>query len=157
MGAASSTSPSSTPSIETDASCTSAVIPTESEQLQVTAALELVQSLVHTATLSVQVTCAVQSKPKVLILAADCCILSLTYPNIPPTGGVSAMTRYLSSLLLLVLGSSVAFAQTTEKLLPSDRPIEQAVDYYIGAKLKEAKITPAPRAIFTTTSRVARW
>jgi hypothetical protein len=56
------------------------------------------------------------------------------------------MMRNLMTLLLVLLGSSVAFAQSAEKLLPADRTIEQAIDYYIDAKLKEAKTIPAPLA-----------
>src|SRR5713226_139134 len=81
-----------------------------------------------------------------LILAADCCILLDTYLTFPPTGGVSAMMRNLMTLLLVLLGSSVAFAQAAEKLLPADGPIEHGIDHYIDVKLKEAKINPAPLA-----------
>ena len=56
------------------------------------------------------------------------------------------MLRNLSTFLLVLLGSSVAFAQPSVKLLPTDRPIEQAIDHYIDAKLKEAALTPAPLA-----------
>src|ERR1017187_865814 len=81
-----------------------------------------------------------------LLPAALCCILSLTYPTIPPTGGVSAMMRNLIALLVALLGSSVAFAQRDTDLLPANRPIEQVIDHYIDAKLKEAKVAPAPQA-----------
>jgi Protein of unknown function (DUF1549)/Protein of unknown function (DUF1553) len=53
------------------------------------------------------------------------------------------MLRKLSALLFVLLGSSVALAQSSEKLLPADRPIEQVIDHYIDAKLKEEKITAA--------------
>jgi hypothetical protein len=56
------------------------------------------------------------------------------------------MLRNLSALLLVLLGSSVALAQSSEKLVPADRPIEQVIDHYIDAKLKEDKITAAPPA-----------
>ena len=56
------------------------------------------------------------------------------------------MMRNFSTLVLILLGSSVAFAQSAEKLLPADRTIEQAIDYYIDAKLKEAKTISAPLA-----------
>ena len=56
------------------------------------------------------------------------------------------MMRSFSTLVLILLGSSVAFAQSAEKLLPADRTVDQAIDYYIDAKLKEAKTIPAPLA-----------
>ena len=56
------------------------------------------------------------------------------------------MMRNLMTLLLFLLGSSVAFAQSAEKLLPADRTVDQAIDYYIDAKLKETKTIPAPLA-----------
>ena len=56
------------------------------------------------------------------------------------------MMRSFSTLVLILLGSSVAFAQSAEKLLPADRTVDQAIDYYIDAKLKEAKTISAPLA-----------
>jgi hypothetical protein len=53
--------------------------------------------------------------------------------------------RNLAALCFVLVGSSVTFAQA-EKLLPADRSIEQAVDHYIEAKLKEENVTPAPAA-----------
>ena len=55
------------------------------------------------------------------------------------------MMRNLAALCLVLLGSSVAFAQA-DKLLPADRSIEQAIDHYIDANLKEENVTPAPAA-----------
>jgi Protein of unknown function (DUF1549)/Protein of unknown function (DUF1553) len=54
------------------------------------------------------------------------------------------MTRNLLAFSFLVLVSSSAYSQG--KLLPADRPVEQAIDQYIDARLKEEKITPAPPA-----------
>jgi hypothetical protein len=56
------------------------------------------------------------------------------------------MTRYLSAAFCLLIGSSFAFAQDATKLLPADGPIEQAIDHYIDAKLKDGKVVPAPPA-----------
>jgi hypothetical protein len=56
------------------------------------------------------------------------------------------MMRNLMTLLLILLGSSVVFAQSAEKLLPADGPIEHGIDHYIDVKLKEAKTKPAPLA-----------
>ncbi|MBI3821788.1 MAG: DUF1549 domain-containing protein, partial [Planctomycetes bacterium] len=56
------------------------------------------------------------------------------------------MFRNLTAFVVLGLGSSMALAQTPLKLLPPDRPIEQAIDHYIDAKLKDEKVTPAPAA-----------
>jgi hypothetical protein len=58
------------------------------------------------------------------------------------------MIRNLAVVCCIVLTSSIALAQTGEgeKLLPADRSIEQAIDHYIDAKLKEDGITPAARA-----------
>ncbi len=56
------------------------------------------------------------------------------------------MMRYFLTLCLVLFTSSVAFAQTDTDLLPADRPIEQAVDYYFDAKLKKEGVTPAPPA-----------
>ena len=53
------------------------------------------------------------------------------------------MTRNLIACLVLLLASSIAAAQSSEKLLPPDRPIEQALDHYIDAKLKADSITAA--------------
>jgi hypothetical protein len=53
------------------------------------------------------------------------------------------MTRNLTACLFLLLASSIASAQASEKLLPADRPIEQAIDHYIDAKLKADSITAA--------------
>src|SRR5262249_2949023 len=53
-------------------------------------------------------------------------------PTLPPAGGASAMLGNLSTLTVALLASSAAFAQA--KLLPADRPIEQAIDHYIDAK-----------------------
>ncbi len=56
------------------------------------------------------------------------------------------MLRSITACSLLFLGSSFAFGQPSVPLLPADRSIEQAVDHYIDAKLKEDKVTAAPRA-----------
>jgi hypothetical protein len=52
------------------------------------------------------------------------------------------MTRFLPALLYILIGSSLAFAQS----LPADRPIEQAIDHYIDVQLKAEKVIPAPAA-----------
>src|SRR6516164_2145527 len=56
------------------------------------------------------------------------------------------MMRNLSSLVIILLGSSVASAQSGGKLMPANLPVEQAIDHYLDAKLNEAKLTPAPLA-----------
>jgi hypothetical protein len=50
-----------------------------------------------------------------------------------------------STLLALLLTSHVVLAQaeTPVVLLPEDRPIEQAIDHYVNAGLREAKVNPA--------------
>src|SRR5947209_5435271 len=82
-----------------------------------------------------------------LLQVRPCCILFIAClaflpRKIPPAGGVSLMTRPLSTLLFVLILSSAASAQT--KLLPATTSIEQAVDHYIDARLKEENITPAP-------------
>jgi len=54
------------------------------------------------------------------------------------------MKRFFAALFVLLVSSSIAFAQA--KLLPADRPIEQAIDHYIDAKLKAENTIPAPPA-----------
>jgi len=54
------------------------------------------------------------------------------------------MMRNLVACGCVLFTSTLAFAQ--DKLLAADRPIEQAVDHYIDAKLKAEGITPAPPA-----------
>ena len=49
------------------------------------------------------------------------------------------MLRDFTALFVVVLGSSVAVAQSS--LLPPDRPIEQAIDHYLDAKLQADKVT----------------
>jgi hypothetical protein len=56
------------------------------------------------------------------------------------------MMRLSSTLLAVLISSSVAVAQPADKLQPADRPIEQVIDHYIDAKLKDSKVTPAPAA-----------
>lgn len=56
------------------------------------------------------------------------------------------MTRKLPAMLIVLLFASVAAAQTELKLLPADRPIDQAIDHYIDTKLKQEGVTPAPLA-----------
>ncbi len=56
------------------------------------------------------------------------------------------MTRYLLTLLAGLVASSIAVAQPDTDLLPKDRPIDQVIDYYLDAKLKAAKVAPAPTA-----------
>ena len=56
------------------------------------------------------------------------------------------MTRNLLALSFVLIGSTLAFAQSSDKLLPADRPMEQAIDHYLDARLREEKITPAPAA-----------
>jgi hypothetical protein len=53
------------------------------------------------------------------------------------------LLRLTFPLLVALCAGSLARA---DDLLPPDRPIEQAVDFYIDARLKEAKLTPAPQA-----------
>src|SRR5437899_11410066 len=57
------------------------------------------------------------------------------------------MLRRYPPLALLVfgLGFSPTFAQPPA-LQPADRPIEQAIDHYIDAELKEAAVQPAAPA-----------
>ncbi|MCI0456277.1 MAG: DUF1549 and DUF1553 domain-containing protein [Gemmataceae bacterium] len=52
------------------------------------------------------------------------------------------------SLLLtpLVFASLTASAWADDKLLPPDRPIAEVVDHYLDARLKKAKVNPAPAA-----------
>jgi hypothetical protein len=45
--------------------------------------------------------------------------------------------------VLLLAGGSTA---TADELLPPDRPIEEVVDHYLDARLKEEGVTPAPPA-----------
>jgi hypothetical protein len=54
--------------------------------------------------------------------------------------------RKFTALLVAVLGPSLAIAQTDSDILPPDRPIEQVIDYYIDAKLKDGKQAAAPAA-----------
>lgn len=54
------------------------------------------------------------------------------------------MLRILTAAGLFLFACTVAQAQA--ELLPADRPIEQAIDHYIDAKLKKEGVTPAPRA-----------
>lgn len=49
-------------------------------------------------------------------------------------------------LPLVVFVVLPAWSWSQETLLPADRPLEQVVDHYIAAQLKEAKIPPAPPA-----------
>jgi Protein of unknown function (DUF1549)/Protein of unknown function (DUF1553) len=56
------------------------------------------------------------------------------------------MMRNIVTVLLVLFSSSVAFAQADTDLIPANRPIEQAVDHYLGAKLKKENVTPAPAA-----------
>lgn len=58
------------------------------------------------------------------------------------------MLRRVFSLTFLVFGfaASAAFADEPAQLLPADRPIEQVVDHYIDATLKEEKVLPAAPA-----------
>ena len=56
------------------------------------------------------------------------------------------MIRNLTALLVVALGSSVAVAQADTDLLPANRPIEQAIDHYIDAKLKADKVAAVPSA-----------
>jgi hypothetical protein len=65
------------------------------------------------------------------------------------------MLRRFLLLALAMLASSVAPCAADEPaaLLPQDRTIEQAVDHYIDAELKEAKVAPAPPASDATLIR----
>jgi hypothetical protein len=53
---------------------------------------------------------------------------------------------FLLAVLVLGLGASSGLAQEPQALLPADRPIEQVVDHYIDARLKEANTTPVALA-----------
>ena len=52
------------------------------------------------------------------------------------------MNRTLVLAVLTALSSSAA----AEELLAPDRPIPDAIDHYVGLKLKQAGVTPAPQA-----------
>ncbi len=56
------------------------------------------------------------------------------------------MMRNIFTCVCLLLGSTLAFAQSGDKLLPADKSIEHAVDHYIDAKLKAEGVTPSPHA-----------
>src|SRR5262245_56231617 len=49
----------------------------------------------------------------------------------------------VSALTLLLAGASPTFA---DDLLPSSKPIEEAVDHYVDARLRQEGVTPAPQA-----------
>ena len=59
------------------------------------------------------------------------------------------MNRTLVVFILVALSSPVA----AEELLPPDRPIPDVIDHYIGLKLKQASVTPAPQADDATLVR----
>src|SRR5262245_27459229 len=52
-------------------------------------------------------------------------------------------TISLATVLILAAGARAGEPAT---LLPDDRTIEQAIDHYINAELKTAKVQPAPPA-----------
>jgi hypothetical protein len=58
------------------------------------------------------------------------------------------MSRYSLLLSIVLLGLRVAPAPADDPvpLLPPDRPIEQAVDFYVDQLLQQEKVTPAPPA-----------
>lgn len=56
------------------------------------------------------------------------------------------MLRTLTPSAILVYALLAPRAAAAEALLPPDRPVEQAVDHYVGAPLKAAKVAPAPPA-----------
>ena len=58
--------------------------------------------------------------------------------------------RPLLATLAVLCAAPVARA---DELLPADRPVETAIDHYIGALLKLDEITPAPRADDATLVR----
>src|SRR5260370_23293142 len=66
----------------------------------------------------------------------------------PPSLRPPTMLRRVYSLAFLVFGfgTSAARADEPPQLLPADRPIEQVVDHYIDATLKEDKVSPAALA-----------
>ncbi len=61
--------------------------------------------------------------------------------------------KYSNILLVvgLVLGSSVT--ARAQDLLPPDRPISEAIDHYLDAKLRKVNVEPAPQAPSTTLVR----
>src|SRR5262249_6198028 len=56
----------------------------------------------------------------------------------------------VSALTLLLAGASPTFA---DDLLPSGKPIEEAVDHYVDARLRQEGVTPAPQADDATLVR----
>jgi hypothetical protein len=62
------------------------------------------------------------------------------------------MARFLPALLMLACLTTPLSAQSLN-LLPADRPIERAIDHYVGALLKQEKIQPAPLADDATILR----
>jgi Protein of unknown function (DUF1549)/Protein of unknown function (DUF1553) len=59
------------------------------------------------------------------------------------------VNRTLVVVILVALSSPVA----AEELLAPDQPIPDVIDHYIGLKLKQASVTPAPQADATTLVR----
>src|SRR5262245_30541146 len=62
-----------------------------------------------------------------------------------PTEGPAMRTlrHTFSALALLLAGTAPAFA---DDLLPSGKPIEEVVDHYVDARLRQQSVTPAPQA-----------
>ncbi len=56
------------------------------------------------------------------------------------------MLRILTGCAILIVTVGFVHAQSNDKLLPADRPIEQVIDHYIDAKLKADGVTPSPQA-----------
>jgi hypothetical protein len=61
--------------------------------------------------------------------------------------------KILPSLLSVATSALLCGALHAEELLPPDRPIEQVIDHYLDAALKEASVTPAPQADDATLLR----
>ena len=59
------------------------------------------------------------------------------------------------ALLVNLVFISSALPDEAAKLLPADLPMEQVIDHYIGAAIKEAKVAPAPPADDATFIRRA--
>jgi hypothetical protein len=56
------------------------------------------------------------------------------------------MARRCLVLAFLVLGLGASPGVADDTLLPANRPVEEVIDHYINARLKEENITPAPAA-----------
>lgn len=52
----------------------------------------------------------------------------------------------VSFFIAIAAGFAMTLESRADELLPSNRPIAEAIDHYVDAKLKKAKIAPAPLA-----------